>query len=100
MFLAIMEGYLLHLCFFALDLCCAAKHVLQSLMLHKEKDLIVALSFLFWILLCKHYHLQILELNLLLDFQVVVWVSSDYLIIHIAFLVTYLIISKSVRSLN
>ncbi|KAL9315324.1 hypothetical protein ACSQ67_016325 [Phaseolus vulgaris] len=39
------------------------------------KKLIVVLSFLFWILQYKHYHLQILEPNLLLDFQVVVWVA-------------------------
>ena len=60
-----------------LELCSTAKHVLQFLTLHKEKDFTVALSFLFWIFLCKHYHLQILEPNLLLDFQVIVFNSPN-----------------------
>ena len=63
------------------------KLVSQSMTLHKERDLIVVLSFVFLVLQYNHYHFQILEPSLLLDFQAVVWVSSDYFLIHISFLV-------------
>jgi len=41
---------------------------MQSTTLHKEKDLILVLFFLFSILQYKHCLLQTLEPNLLLDF--------------------------------
>lgn len=52
---------------YTLDLYCSIT-CMQSMTLHKEKDLIVVLFFLLLVLQYKHYLLQILEPNSLLDF--------------------------------